>query len=144
VRESTKVCLMGLATLGMGLFPLLASFDVIPTDDGDFGAPRWFVASIGYLFVLIGAWLTLSRAPQWPLTGLLRAFMAPLLYAQCALFCAAVVIWSRRVHAGPHTRALFLGLAVLFVLAAAGAVSRAAAGLRRRRRPEALPETPPS
>jgi hypothetical protein len=133
VRERTTQCLAGLATVAMGLFPLLASFDVIETDDGDFGAPRWFVAAIGQAFVLVGAWLALARAPEWPLLGLLRALAAPLLHALCAAFCAAVVIWPRRVGAGGNTRAMFLALAVTFALAAAAALASAVGGLRRRR-----------
>ena len=133
MRERTTQCLAGLATMVVGFFPLLASFDVIASDDEDFGAPRWFVAAIGHLFVLVGTWLALSRAPEWPLLGLLRALQAPLLHAMCAAFCAAVVIWPRRVSAGGITRAMFLALAVTFALATAHALAQAAGGLRRRR-----------
>jgi len=134
VRERTTQFLAGLGTLAVGLFPVLASFDVVASDDSDFGAPRWLVAAIGYLFVLVGAWLTLTRAPDRPLTALLRALTSPLLLALCALFCAAVVIWFRRVHAGSTTRAAFLALAVAFALAAGRALTEALASLRRRRR----------
>jgi hypothetical protein len=119
--------------MAAGLFPLLASFDVIPSDDDDFGAPRWFVAAVGHLFTLVGTWLALTRAPEWPLLGLLRALQAPLLHALCAAFCAAIVIWPRRVGAGSTTRSMFLALAVIFALATAHALVQAAGGLRRRR-----------
>lgn len=134
MRENTKLFLAGLLTLGMGFIPVLASFDVIDSDEEDFGAPRWFVAAIGYLFVLVGAWLTVTRAPDRPLTALLRTLTAPLLLAMSGLFCAAVVIWFRRVHAGPHTRTLFLALAIVFTLAAGRALSRTLASFRRSRR----------
>jgi hypothetical protein len=133
VRERTTLCLAGLATMAMGLVPLLASFDVIASDDADFGAPRWFVAAIGHLFTLVGVWLALTRAPGWPLLGLLRALQAPLLHALSAAFCAAVVIWPRRVGAGGTTRSMFLALALAFVLATAHALLQAVGGLRRRR-----------
>jgi hypothetical protein len=133
VRERTTQWLAGLATMALGLFPLLASFDVIASDDGDFGAPRWFVAAVGHLFLLVGTWLALTRAPRWPLLGLLRALSAPLLHAMCVGFCAAVVTWPRRVGAGPTTRSLFLALAVAFALAAARALVQAVDGLQRRR-----------
>lgn len=132
VRARTRTFLAGLLTTAVGFVPVLAAFDVLQSDEEDFGAPRWFVAATGYLFVLVGAWLTITRAPDRPLTALLRALVRPLLLALCTLFCAAVVIWFRRVHAGPHTRALFLALAVAFALSAGGALRHALAGLRRR------------
>jgi cytochrome bd-type quinol oxidase subunit 2 len=134
VRERTKIFLVGLLTTAVGFVPTLAAFDVLESDEEDFGAPRWFVAATGYLFVLVGAWLTITRAPERPVTALLRALTAPLLLTLCGLFCAAVVVWFRRVHAGPHTRALFLALAVVFALSAGGALRHAVAGLRRRPR----------
>jgi hypothetical protein len=140
VRERTIQCLAGLATIAMGLFPVLQSFNVIESDDSDFGAPRWFVASIGHLFMLVGVWLALTRAPDWPLTALLRILIAPLLHALCSGFCLAVVLEYRRVQAGSTTRAMFLVLAVLFALAAGRALGRAVAGARRQPRGRGTPE----
>jgi hypothetical protein len=133
VSKRTKEFLGGLVTLAVGFFPVLASFDVIPSDDEDFGAPRWLVAAIGYPFVLVGAWLAITRAPEWRFAALLRALVEPVLMALCAAFCVAVVVWFRRVHAGPATRVAFLGLAVVFALSAGGALNRARASFRRRR-----------
>jgi hypothetical protein len=123
---------MGLLVVAAGLVPTLAAFDVILSDDMEFNAPRWLAGAIGSVFVLVGLWLTISRAPDWPLAALLRIFLAPLLLAACAAYSAAVVLAFRRVHAGPATRALFLALAVLFALAALRAAWEAARGLRRR------------
>jgi hypothetical protein len=131
VTDGRKLALWGLFTIAMGLFPLLASFDVIATDDGDFGGPRWLVAAIGHLFVLVGVWLTLTRAPDWPLTALLRMLIAPLQLALCALFCVAVVLWPHRVGAAAATRDLFVLLAVCFAAGAGVALARVARTLRR-------------
>ena len=77
----TANVLWGLLVVGIGLIPVLASFDVIESDESDFGAPRWFVASTGFLFVLVGAWLAIRRLPDGPVGGLLRTLREPLLLA---------------------------------------------------------------
>jgi hypothetical protein len=135
VRERTKLFVAGLFTIGLGLLPLLAAFDVIETDESDFGAPRWLVAAIGFVFTLVGAWLALTRAPDRPLVGLLRALQAPLWLTLAAGFCAAVVHWSRRVHAGPPTRAAFFTLAVVLLVFAGRELGRAVGRLRRHPHP---------
>jgi peptidoglycan/LPS O-acetylase OafA/YrhL len=131
VSGRNTLVLWGVFTTAMGLVPTLASFNVIATDDSDFGAPRWLVAALGHLFMLAGLWLTITRAPDWPLAGLLRVLMAPLMFGLCALFCVAVVLWPQRVQAGPATRDLFLALAVLLAVAAGGALAQV---VRRHRR----------
>jgi hypothetical protein len=131
VSDRGKLALWGLFTIAMGLVPMLASFDVIATDDSDFGAPRWLVAAIGHLFVLVGVWLTVTRAPDWPLAALLRVLMAPLLLALAALFCVAVALWPQRLQAAPATRDLFVALAVFLTLGTGMALARATRGVRR-------------
>jgi hypothetical protein len=131
VSERGKLLLAGVFTIGMGLFPLLASFDVIATDDSDFGGPRWLVAAIGHVFMLVGVWLVITRAPDWPLAALLRVLMAPLLLGLCALFCLAVVLWPHRLRAIPATRDLFLALAVFLAVGTGLALARVTRGLRR-------------
>ena len=132
MTDGNKLVLWGLFTIAMGLFPLLASFDVIATDDSDFGGPRWLVAAIGHLFALIGLWLVISRAPDWPLAGLLRVLVAPLMLGLWALFCLAIVLWPHRVRASPATRDLFLALAALLAVATGAALARV---VQRRGRP---------
>ena len=135
MSDRGKLALWGVFTIVMGLFPLLASFDVIATDDSDFGGPRWLVAAIGHLFVLVGVWLTITRAPDWPLAALLRVLVAPLQLALCTLFCVAIVRWPHRVHASAPTRDLFLALAVLFAAGTARALWHVTRTLRRPARP---------
>ena len=124
MSERGKLALAGWLTLALGLLPLLSAFNVIATDDSDFGAPRWLVAAIGQVFVVLGAWLVISRAPDGPLAGLLRVFAAPLLHGLCALFCTAIVLWPHRVTAGPEARAFFVVLAGIFALATGHALFR--------------------
>jgi hypothetical protein len=127
VSERSKILLAGGVTIAMGLFAVLSAFDVIAADSSDFGAPRWFVAAFGQLFVLVGVWLVISRAPDGPLAGLLRVLMAPLLLALGALFCVLVVAWPGRVGAGSEARVLFFVLGGVFALFAGRALLRVAA-----------------
>ena len=46
------VLIMSLSFLGMGLFIMLISFDVIPTPPENFNAPRIVVAAAGLVFAL--------------------------------------------------------------------------------------------
>jgi hypothetical protein len=46
--------LMAFVSLGMGLYILLTSFNIIPTPEENFSAPRSIVAAVGFVFVLVG------------------------------------------------------------------------------------------
>lgn len=54
------VLIMSLSFLGMGLFIMLISFDVIPTPPENFNAPRIVVAAAGLVFALAGLMIFLG------------------------------------------------------------------------------------
>jgi len=61
-RAGAFVALFFLLSIGVGTAVFLAALDVIPTDDRDFGAPRWIVAAVGLVFVAMGVYpLAASR-----------------------------------------------------------------------------------
>jgi hypothetical protein len=76
--------LFGLIAVAMGLVPYLAAVDVIPSDDEDFGAPRWAVPWISLVaFAVPGLFLTAghfgSSRPAW------RVLLAALIPAALAV-----------------------------------------------------------
>ena len=59
------VGVLGLLTAAVGTVPVLSAAGVIPSDDADFGAPRWIVALIAFSFVAVGAMLAVLSLPSW-------------------------------------------------------------------------------
>lgn len=60
-----SVGVIGLVTALAGWLPVLYAVDVFPSDDGDFGAPRWIVALISFSFVAVGGMLAVLSLPSW-------------------------------------------------------------------------------
>lgn len=61
-RSRLGVLLIGLLVTAMGLTPMLAALDVIPSPDSSFHAPRWVVFLAGSLFFTIGMWILMQAA----------------------------------------------------------------------------------
>jgi hypothetical protein len=57
-----SVVLIGLFVAAMGLTPMLAALDVIPSPDSSFHAPRWVVFLAGGLFFTVGMWILMQAA----------------------------------------------------------------------------------
>jgi hypothetical protein len=59
--KDAKACIVfGLLVILIGGFPVLAALNIVPTDNSEFGAPRWLVAVIGGAFPAVGFFLIAS------------------------------------------------------------------------------------
>lgn len=106
--------LLGLVVVAAGLIPYLAASNVLPSDDSDFGTPRWVLAWITVVcfvypgLMVLGGVRTGDERRTHPSVGLPHAVMAALIPALLAL------------HAGGHAftraggvRTAWLALALL-------------------------------
>lgn len=59
-RSRLGVLLIGLLVTVMGLTPMLAALNVIPSPNSSFHAPRWVVFLAGSLFFTVGMWILLQ------------------------------------------------------------------------------------
>lgn len=59
-RSRLGVLLIGLFVAIMGLTPMLAALNVIPSPDSSFHAPRWVVFLAGSLFFTVGMWILMQ------------------------------------------------------------------------------------
>jgi len=59
-RSRLGVLLTGLFVSAMGLTPMLAALNVIPSPDSSFHAPRWVVFLAGSLFFTVGMWILMQ------------------------------------------------------------------------------------
>jgi hypothetical protein len=85
---------LGLLVVAAAALPYLAATNVIPSDDSDFGAPRWLVAWLVVVCFVYPGLLILGgvRAEDAGRTGRSAGFLGPL--------AAAVVPAALAVHAG--------------------------------------------
>jgi len=61
-RSRLGTLLIGLFVVAMGLTPMLAALDVIPSPESSFHAPRWVVFLAGSLFFTVGMWILMQAA----------------------------------------------------------------------------------
>ena len=59
-RSRLGVLLIGVFVSVMGLTPMLAALDVIPSPDSSFHAPRWIVFLAGSMFFTVGMWILMQ------------------------------------------------------------------------------------
>lgn len=59
-RSRLNTLLLGLFVAAIGLIPMLAALDVIPTPESSFHAPRWIVFLVGSLFFTVGMWILMQ------------------------------------------------------------------------------------
>lgn len=110
-RDSRAHPLLGLAFVAAAAVPYLAASNVIPSDDSDFGVPRWALAWIVVVAFFTPGLLVLgSVLPEEGAVAPRRAGLLPLLLA-------AVLPALLAFHAGSHAfartgfvRASWLGL----------------------------------
>jgi hypothetical protein len=100
--------LIGLGTMALGLFIILISANVIPTDDSTFSAPRWLVGCAGLCFLLAGGAVALARPGGPP--GTVAA--NPYLGGAAALVLVVILNW---IAFGPGPRHFSGGFALPFV-----------------------------
>jgi hypothetical protein len=81
-----------LMAVGTGIWMILAATNIIPTDDRDFGAPRWIVAAIGVVFLAMGACFVLASRVTEAQRGLLGAAFALVFLTATSMFLTWAVL----------------------------------------------------
>ena len=75
-----------LMTLGTGVAMILAATGVIPSDDRDFGAPRWIVVVLGAVLVAMGLYPVLASRATGAQRGLLGGAFALVFLTAASVF----------------------------------------------------------
>jgi hypothetical protein len=74
-KDAKPVIAMGLIVTAIGAIPVLSALNIIPSDDSQFGAPRWLVAFIAGAFPAIGLFLILMGLRNFTTDSKLASFM---------------------------------------------------------------------
>ncbi|MGE3373821.1 MAG: hypothetical protein AB7O37_09820 [Vicinamibacteria bacterium] len=107
-RNMISAPLAGLIVLAGALTPYLAASNVIPSDDSEFGAPRYVVAWLVIVCFFVPAVLLLGRADPAKRGGLACRWLAALAPTALALHAA-----SHGLTRAGGVRAAWLALAAL-------------------------------